>query len=64
MSTKRLREIAVERYEEDGGTMCECFGEADYAAALEESHGDPEAAWKAQVERVAVRREIQACYDC
>ena len=57
-----LKRIALERYNQDGGTLCECSDAADYVRLVEE-YGTAEAAWQAHMSIHAARREICAAYE-
>lgn len=52
-----LRRIAIERYEQDGGTMCECFDQADYIKAVERD-GTAESAWTWHLRIEDARAEV------
>lgn len=57
-----LKQIALDRYDVDGGTLYECSDAADYEALIAQ-HGTAEAAWNAHLDIHCIRREIQAGYD-
>ena len=55
----KLKQMAIDRYGEDGGVMCECFSEQDYVEAIAKD-GTAEAAWAWQVRIVEAQKETQA----
>ena len=57
-----LKRIALERYEQDSGTMCECFDTLDLARAIDEA-GGVEQAWAQHLRDCGAVKETQACYD-
>jgi hypothetical protein len=53
---QKLRWIAAERYDLDGGTMFECTTIDGYNILIRE-HGTAEAAWEAELKLVDLRSE-------
>ena len=58
----KLRQIAIDKYDQDGGTMYECSDEQDYIDAIEES-GTASKAWKSHLEIHEIRKEISGYYE-
>lgn len=57
-----LRQMAADRYEQDGGTMAECWSDDDYANAIG-LNKTAVRAWAYHVRTVEAGRESAACYD-
>lgn len=53
---QKLKQIALERYHLDGGTMYECTDDAEYIELIIE-YGTAEAAWAAELELCSIRKE-------
>jgi len=58
----KLKQLALDNYELDGGTTTECCDHADRVELIKQ-HGSAAAAWAAQIRKYETTREIQACYD-
>ena len=58
----KLREIAEQRYSEDGGVMAECWDAASYEAAIRKD-GTAEAAWAFHLRVVDANKEACAYYE-
>ena len=58
----KLKQIAVDKYDQDGGTMYECSDEQDYIDAIEES-GTASKAWKSHLEIHEIRKEVGGYYE-
>lgn len=58
----KLKQIAIDKYDEDGGTMCECSSEQDYRDLIAK-HGTAKKAWKAELEILEMRRENGGYYE-
>lgn len=58
-----LKQISIDRYEQDGGTTYECMGDNELLDLLAQHNFDPEAAWAWQVLIYNCQREVCAAYD-
>jgi hypothetical protein len=58
----KLRQMAIDKYEEDGGTMYECFSQQDYVNEVVE-HGSADAAWAWNIRIVEASREAGGYYE-
>lgn len=58
----KLKQMAIDKYAEDYGVMCECFDSQDYIDDIVK-YGTAEAAWVFHVRCVEAQRETQACYE-
>ena len=58
----KLRQIAIDKYDQDGGTLHECSNEQDYIDAVKES-GTAAKAWKDHLEIHEIRKEIGGYYE-
>jgi len=58
-----LKAMAIEKYEEDGGEMCECFSDADVAELLDAEGGSVEKAWAFHMRIVGANREAYGYYE-
>ena len=52
-----LKAMAIKFYECDGGTMHECFGDADYQYWIDQE-GTAEKAWLAHLENYGAQQEV------
>ncbi len=59
---KQLQAIALERYEQDGGSMCECMSAAELEEMILEQ-GGVEEAWAFNVQIVEAQRESGGYYE-
>lgn len=57
-----LKQIALERYALDFGTMYECTDASGYADLIRR-YGSAEAAWAAELELLEARRECGGYYE-
>jgi hypothetical protein len=60
---KTLQQISIDRYEDDGGIMYECFDRAELAELIDAQDGDVEAAWKYHMRITEARRESGGYYE-
>lgn len=58
----KLKQMAIDKYADDHGVMCECFSHDDYVEAINKD-GTAEVAWVWHLRIVGAQRETQACYD-
>lgn len=58
----KLKQMARDRYEADGGEMFECFSAADYAQIIEEK-GTAEKAWVWHLRIVEAQREAGGFHE-
>lgn len=58
----KLKTMAIDHYEIDGGEMCETFGAADYAELIEECK-TAAAAWAWHLRITEARREAGGYYE-
>jgi hypothetical protein len=59
---EKLKQMAIDRYNEDGGVMYECSEDKDYESEIKQ-HGTAEAAWAWNLRIVEAQKETQACYE-
>jgi len=59
---EKLKAMALERYEIDGGEMFETFGDDDYAELIAE-HKTAARAWKWHLRITEARREAGGYYE-
>ena len=58
----KLKAIALDQYDADGGEMAECFGEDDYIELIEK-HKTAQAAWAWHMRITEARREAGGFYE-
>ena len=59
---KELERIAIDRYEQDGGIMAECYGHAELAEMID-AEGGIDAAWAMHMRITEARREAGGYYE-
>jgi hypothetical protein len=58
----KLRQLAINNYDKDGGEMAECFDQADYEREVAEQ-GGAEQAWAWNLRITEARREAGGYYE-
>ena len=54
----KLKQLAIEKYDQDAGFMYECTDDAGYVELIEE-HGTASKAWKFHLQIINIKRDEQ-----